>query len=80
MSLNKNGIFAWASFILTLLGIALILIYLMIDMHGISEYDKIFFILFLNHFFLINYFFLWSGSRESNPLPNRWQRFALPMS
>ena len=22
----------------------------------------------------------WSGSRESNPLPNRWQRFALPMS
>ena len=26
MSLNKNGIFAWASFILTVLGIALVLL------------------------------------------------------
>ena len=26
MALNKNGIFAWASFILTILGIALVLL------------------------------------------------------
>lgn len=26
MSLNKNGIFAWASFILTVLGVALVLL------------------------------------------------------
>ena len=27
-----------------------------------------------------DFLLFWSGSRESNPPPNRWQRFALPMS